>query len=69
MREKIDTLLLFAIAACLVALILKPESQIGRFQPYPQSTAGVLLDTQTGQTCAPYPGGFEGITLCSELAK
>lgn len=69
MKENINTILLAGILLALVVLAWKPGLRVGRFQPYPQSTAGVLLDTATGKLCAPHPGGFEGIQLCSDLAS
>ena len=65
---------LFVFGAVLALTMLsrvevRPAPQVGRFQPYLQSTAGVLLDTQSGQLCAPQRAGFEGIVLCTELAQ
>jgi len=69
MREKINTALLVVITGCLLILVLKPPPpRIGRFQPLPNTTTGFLLDTQTGQWCAPHPiAKVENIPLCKDL--
>jgi len=68
MTQKINTMLLAAIPGCLIILIFRPSPSVGRFQPLPNSTLGVVIDTQTGQWCMPYRSpAVDEMPLCKDL--